>query len=128
MKCRILMALLLTSAFFASLAQILSPTQTLAQNAPTLDETAHFLAGMPVTGVLEPLTHDPACQEHGQAMNEARTRKEQQQSWAMSQWKEGKVPQYHRSNVTVVDLVRRLDFCCASLIVPLSRTTGHPQH
>ena len=61
---RILTVLLLLSA------------SALAQNAPTLDETAHFLAGMPVTGVLEPLTHDPAWQEHAQAMNEAWTRKE----------------------------------------------------
>ena len=68
MKFRILMALLLTSASYASLAQTTNPS--VAQNAPTLDETAHFLAGMPVTGVLEPLTHDPAWQEHAQAMNE----------------------------------------------------------
>src|SRR6476661_5012710 len=60
---------------------LLLSASALAQNAPTLDETAHFLAGMPVTGVLEPLTHDPAWQEHAQAMNEAWTRKEQQQIW-----------------------------------------------
>jgi len=62
---------------------LLLSASALAQNAPTLDETARFLAGMPVTGVLEPLTHDPAWQEHAQAMNEAWTRKEQQQIWPM---------------------------------------------
>ena len=40
-------------------ALLLLSASALAQNAPTLDETAHFVAGMPVTGVLEPLTHFP---------------------------------------------------------------------
>ena len=43
-----------------ALLLLLLGASALAQNAPSLDETAHFLAGMPVTGVLEPLTHDPA--------------------------------------------------------------------
>src|SRR5207253_9948759 len=75
-------------------ALLLLSASALAQNAPTLDETAHFLAGMPVTGVLEPLTHDPAWQEHAQAMNEAWTRKEHQQIWPIRQWMQANAPQY----------------------------------
>ncbi len=49
----------------------LANTVALAQEAVTVDETAHFLAGMPVTGALEPLTHNPAWQEHARVMDEA---------------------------------------------------------
>src|ERR1044071_3403038 len=102
MKCRILMALFLISGSCARLAQTAAVPQTtgpsLPQNAATLDETARFLAGMPVTVVLEPLTHDPAWQEHAQAMNEAWKRKEQQQIWPIRQWMLANAPQYHRSN------------------------------
>src|SRR4029077_3519859 len=105
---RILTVLLLLSA------------SALAQNAPTLDETAHFLAGMPVTGVLEPLTHDPAWQEHAQAMNEAWTRKERQQIWPIRQWMQANAPQYHRSNDTVFYMFGGPDFLYASIFFPLS--------
>ena len=108
---RILTALLLLSA------------SALAQNAPTLDETAHFLAGMPVTGVLEPLTHDPAWQEHAQAMNEAWTRKNDQQIWPIRQWMQANAPQYHRSNDTVFYMFSGPDFLCASIFSACRATT-----
>ena len=106
---RILTALLLLSA------------SALAQNAPTLDETAHFLAGMPVTGVLEPLTHDPAWQEHAQAMKEAWTRKEQQQIWPIRQWMQTNAPQSHRSTDTAFYMFSGPDFLYASIFFPLAR-------
>ena len=99
---------------------LLLSASALAQNAPTLDETAHFLAGMPVTGVLEPLTHDPAWQEHAQAMNEAWTRKEHQQIWPIRQWMQANAPQYHRSNDTVFYMFSGPDFLYASIFFPLS--------
>src|SRR5437879_7663809 len=108
MKCRVFTALIMFSA------------SAFAQNAPTLDETAHFLAGMPITGTLEPLTHDPAWQEHAQAMNEAWTRKEQQQIWPIRQWMQANAPQYHRSNDTVFYMFSGLDFLYASIFFPLS--------
>src|SRR6478672_12120546 len=118
MKCRILMALLLTGALYACLAQTAGPSRP--QNAATLDETARFLAGMPVTGVLEPLTHDPAWQEHAQAMNEAWKRKEQQQIWPIRQWMQANAPQYHRSADTAYYMFSGPDFLYASIFFPLS--------
>jgi hypothetical protein len=125
MKFRILMALLLTSASHASLAQTTNPS--VVQNAPTVgraattvDETARFLAGMPVTGVLEPLTHDPGWQEHAQAMNEAWKRKEQQQIWPIRQWMQANAPQFHRSNDTAFYMFSGPDFLYASIFFPLS--------
>jgi hypothetical protein len=114
MRPRFFLVLLLTSVSYAS------PARTFAQNAPTLDETARFLAGMPVTGALEPLTHDPAWQEHAQAMNEAWTRKEQQQIWPIRQWMQANAPQYHRSNDTVFYMFSGPDFLYASIFFPLS--------
>src|SRR5437764_13942243 len=108
MKCRVLIALLLTSA------------SAFAQNASTLDETAHFLAGMPVTVALEPLTNDPTWQEHAQAMNEAWTRKEQQQIWPIRQWMQANAPQYHRSNDTVFYMFSGPDLLYRSIFFTLS--------
>src|SRR2546430_9094585 len=91
-----------------------------AQNALSPDETGHFLAGMRVTGVLEPLTHDPAWQEHAQAMNEVWTRKERQQIWPIRQWMQTNAPQHHRSNDTVFYMFSGPDFLYASIFFPLS--------
>src|SRR5436853_7699591 len=99
---------------------LLLGASALAQNAPSRDATAHFLAGMPVTGVLEPLTHDPAWQQHSQAMNEAWTRKEQQQIWPIRQWMQANAPQYHRSNDTAFYMFSGPDFLYASIFFPLS--------
>ena len=115
MKCRILTALLLTSV--CTFAQ---NAPTVGQAAPTLDETARFLAGMPVTGALEPLTHDPGWQEHAQAMNEAWKRKEQQQIWPIRQWMQANAPQFHRSRDTAFYMFSGPDFLYASIFFPLS--------
>jgi hypothetical protein len=120
MKCRILMAILLISANSASLAQTASPPQTFAQGPLTLDETARFLAGMPVTGMLEPLTHTPGWQEHAQAMNEAWRTKEQQQIWPIRQWMQANAPQFHRSNDTALYMFSGPDFLYASIFFPLA--------
>ena len=120
MKCRVLLGLLLTIAFYVS------PVRTFAQNPATLDETAHFLAGMPVTGALEPLTHDPAWQQHAQAMNDAWKRKEQQQIWPIRQWMQANAPQYHRSNDTVFYMFSGPDFLYASLFFRFQATTFSP--
>src|SRR6476660_4761270 len=101
-------------------ALLLLGASALAQNAPSLDETAHFLAGMPVTGVLEPLTHDPAWQEHARAMSEAWTRKERQQIWPIRQWMQANAPQYHRSTDTAFYMFSGPDFLYASIFFPLS--------
>jgi hypothetical protein len=115
MKCRILTALLLTSV--CTFAQ---NAPTVGQAAPTLDETARFLAGMPVTGALEPLTHDPGWQEHAQALNEAWKRKEQQQIWPIRQWMQANAPQFHRSNDTAFYMFSGPDFLYASIFFPLA--------
>ena len=97
-----------------------SPAPPFAQNTPTLDETAHFLAGMPVTGALEPLTHTPGWQEHAQAMNEAWKKKEQLQIWPIREWMLANAPQFHRSNDTAFYMFSGPDFLYASIFFPLA--------
>src|SRR5262245_28153297 len=104
----------------SSLPQTVSPAQPAnppdttssarTQNAPTLNETAHFLAGMPVTGALEPLTHTPGWQEHAQAMNEAWNKKEQLQISPIRQWMQANAPQFHRSTDTAFYMFSGPDF------------------
>ena len=97
-----------------------SPWRGRIQTTPSLDDTARFLAGMPVSGVLEPLTHDPAWQEHAQAMNEAWKSKQQQQIWPIRQWMQANAPQYHRSTDTAFYMFSGPDFLYASIFFPLS--------
>jgi hypothetical protein len=121
MRSRVLAALLFASASYASPARTFAQNAaTVGQPAATLAETARFLAGMPVTGALEPLTHDPAWQEHAQAMNDAWTKKEHQQIWPIRQWMQANAPQYHRSTDTTFYMFSGPDFLYASMFFPLS--------
>jgi hypothetical protein len=89
-----------------------------AQNGPTLDETARFLAGLPVTGPLEPLTHDAGWQEHAAAMNEAWTRKEQLQIQPIREWMLANAGDYYRSGDTMFYMFSGPDFLYANIFFP----------
>ena len=89
-------------------------------NVSALDETARFLAGMPVAGALQPLTRTPGWQEHAQAMNEAWRKKEQLQIWPIRQWMQVNAPQFHRSTETAFYMFSGPDFLYASIFFPLA--------
>lgn len=103
-------------------ASLLASTSAFAQQPPTLNETARFLAGMPVTGALEALTHDPAWQEHAKAMDDAWAKKEQQQIWPIRQWMQVNATEYHRSNNTMFYMFSGPDFLYASIFFPNANT------
>lgn len=88
------------------------------QNSASVDETARFLAGLPVTGVLEPLTHDPAWQEHASAMNEAWGRKEQLQIQPIREWMLANAGEYYGSSNTMYYMFSGPDFLYASIFFP----------
>ncbi len=88
--------------------------------AATLNDTARFLAGLPVTGPLEPLTHDPAWQEHASAMNEAWARKERQQIAPIRRWILANAPDFHRSADTAFYMFSGPDFLYASIFFPVA--------
>ncbi|MFL6585159.1 MAG: hypothetical protein ACJ8KU_11660 [Chthoniobacterales bacterium] len=52
----------------------------------TVDETAKFLAGMPVNGALTPLMQAPGWQEHATAMDDAWDKKARRQIAPISAW------------------------------------------
>ncbi len=112
-------------SFFASVSAFAQPAPDQTGQPPaaaSLNDTARFLAGMPVTGALEPLTHDPAWQEHATAMNEAWTRKERRQISPIRQWMLANAPEYHRSPDTAFYMFSGPDFLYASIFFPAAST------
>ncbi|MDP9005279.1 MAG: hypothetical protein M3N12_10890 [Verrucomicrobiota bacterium] len=57
-----------------------------APGAPTLDESARFLAGLPVEGALKPLTQSEAWLKHANAMEDAWHKKEYFQLGPIRAW------------------------------------------
>jgi hypothetical protein len=96
------------------------PTQSMP--APSLNDTARFLAGLPVTGPLEPLTHDPAWQEHASAINEAWLRKGRTQITPIRNWMQANAPDFHRSTDTCYYMFGGPDFLYASIFFPDANT------
>ena len=118
--------LFLVSSLFAAAAafaqQDVAVTAAPVAGPPTLTDTARFLAGMPVTGALEPFTHDPVWQEHAKAMDEAWGRKQRQQITPIRQWMLANAPEFHRSTATMYYMFSGPDFLYASLFFPVANT------
>ncbi len=110
MKCRLLLLLLL------------APFCAFAQAPPTLDETARFLAGMPVEDPLAPLTQMPAWQEHARAMDEAWGKKERQQILPIRDWMLTNAPEFFGSNGTMFYMFAGPDFLYADTFFPYANS------
>lgn len=91
-------------------------------SAVSLNDTARFLAGLPVTGPLEPLTHDPAWQEHAAAINEAWTRKGRTQINPIRQWMMANAPDFHHTTDTAYYMFGGPDFLYANIFFPNAST------
>src|SRR5205085_12372636 len=111
MKSRLLIILYLVTAI-----------QAFAQNGATIDETPRVLAGLPVTGPLEPLTHDAGWQEHAAAMDEAWKRKEELQIGPIREWMLANAGNYYRSSNTMYYMFSGPDFLYANLFFPNAST------
>ena len=110
-------------SFLASLATAFAQAPVTGEQpaaAATLNETARFLAGLPVTGPLEPLTHDAAWQQHATAMNEAWARKGRTQITPIRNWMLANAPEYHRSTDNVFYMFSGPDFLYASIFFPVA--------
>jgi hypothetical protein len=101
-------------------ALLLATVTAFGQNesGPTVDETARFLAGLPVLGVLEPLTHDPGWQEHAAAMDEAWARKERLQIVPIREWMDANAAEYYLSSNTMFYMFSGPDFLYANIFFP----------
>jgi hypothetical protein len=100
----------------------LASASAFAQQPATVDETARFLAGMPVTGALEPLTREPAWQAYVLTMDEAWLRKQQLQIAPIRDWMMANAPAYHTSNATMYYMFAGPDFLYANIFFPNART------
>jgi hypothetical protein len=98
---------------------LVAPLLAFAQApTPSLDETARFLAGLPVEGPLAPLTQMPQWQEHARAMDEAWARKDAQQIQPIRDWMDTHAQEFFRSNDQVFYMFAGPDFLYADTFFP----------
>jgi len=100
------------------IALLLTTISAFAQNGATVNEAARFLAGLPVTGVLEPLTRDAVWQEHAAAMDTAWAKKERLQIAPIREWMNANAGEYYRSTNTTFYMFSGPDFLYANLFFP----------
>jgi hypothetical protein len=93
-----------------------------AQQTPTADETARFLAGLPVEGPLAPLMQTPGWQQHAQAMDEAWAKKEAQQILPIRDWMSVNAQPYFLSTETMYYMFAGPDFLYAHTFFPYANT------
>ena len=94
----------------------------LAQSSATLDETARFLAGLPVEGPLAPLMATPAWQQHAQEMDKAWAKKQAQQILPIRNWMSVHGEPYFSSTGTMYYMFAGPDFLYANTFFPFANT------
>ena len=107
-RCAFLLFALLATSLFAQ--------------PPTLDDTAHFLAGLPVKGVLEPLTKAPAWQNHSASMDQAWFKKKYFQLGPIHNWMTANADEYYQSSNTMYYMFSGPDFLYAHAFFPNAKT------
>ncbi len=108
-------------ALACSLAVVCSSVY--GQNGPTLDETAHLLAGLPVTtGPLVPLTQNAAWQGHAAALDKAWKTKEFFQLEPIASWMKAHAGASYRSSNTMYYMFSGPDFLYAYTFFPNANT------
>lgn len=83
------------------------------QNGANVDETAHLLAGLPVTGPLADLTQNSGWQAHASAMDKAWKTKEYFQLGPIASWMNAHAGEYYRSSGTMYYMFSGPDFLYA---------------
>ena len=89
---------------------------------PTLDDTAHFLAGLPVKGPLEPLTQSEAWRNHANALDDAWLKKEYHQLTPIRTWMAANAKEYYDSSNTMYYMFSGPDFLYAHAFFPNANT------
>ena len=97
-------------------------TTSRAQNAPSLDETAHLLAGLPVGGSLASFTQTASWQGHAAAMDKAWKTKEYFQLGPIASWMSSHAGEYYRSSNTMYYMFSGPDFLYAYAFFPNAST------
>jgi hypothetical protein len=107
--------------FLLLVVMILWAAPAFGQRA-TLDDTARFLAGIPVGGPLAPLTHDPAWLDHARNLDGAWFKKDYFQVRPIRAWMLANAPEYYSSTNTVFYMFGGPDFLYANLFFPQAKT------
>ena len=107
---------------FFLLPLLLAAASAFAQRPITVDDTARFLAGLPVEGGLAPFMETPAWQEHAREMDQAWARKERQQILPIREWMAVNAPEYVRSTETMFYMFGGPDFLYANVFFPSANT------
>lgn len=93
------------------------------QNAASIDQTAHLLAGLPVTtGPLAPLTQNTAWLGHAAEMDKAWKTKEVFQLEPIASWMSAHAGEYYRSSNTMYYMFSGPDFLYAYTFFPNANT------
>lgn len=93
-----------------------------AENAPSLDDTAHLLAGLPVTGPLAGFMQDQRWQGHAAAMDKAWKTKEYFQLDPIATWMSSHAASYYRSTGPMYYMFGGPDFLYANAFFPDAST------
>jgi hypothetical protein len=95
------------------------------QNRPDIDETAHLLAGLPVTGgfaTFPQFTQNPGWVEHAAAMDKAWKTKDFFQLSPIAAWMSAHASEYYRSSSTMYYMFGGPDFLYAYTFFPNANT------
>jgi hypothetical protein len=88
----------------------------------TVDETAKFLAGVPVNGALTAAMEAPGWQEHATAMDEAWNRKSRLQISPISDWMQTNAPDAYNATGTMYYMFSGPDALYANVFFPRANT------
>src|SRR6202171_2135772 len=92
------------------------------QNGASIDETAHLLAGIPVTGALASFTQNSGWQGHAAAMDKAWKTKEYFQLGPIASWMSAHAGEYYHSSGTTYYMFSGPDFLYAYTFFPDAST------
>jgi hypothetical protein len=107
--------------YVAVLLMILAAS-AFAQPGPTVDDSARFLAGLPVKGALEPLTQAEVWQKHAASMDDAWMKKEYFQLGPIRAWMAANADEYYQSSNTMYYMFSGPDFLYAHAFFPNANT------
>jgi hypothetical protein len=107
---------------YVLLLSLVVAVSAFGQRAPTLDDSAHFLAGLPVNGPLEPLTQSDAWRNHANALDEAWFKKEHFQLGPIREWMNANASEYYTSSNTAYYMFSGPDFLYAHAFFPNAKT------
>jgi hypothetical protein len=108
--------------FYAALFFLLLNASVFGQGAPTLDDSARFLAGLPVKGPLERLIQTEAWRNHANALDKAWFKKEYFQLGPIRAWMAANANDYYTSSNTMYYMFSGPDFLYAHAFFPSART------